>query len=264
MTATVKDGIILVLTDSRGRGLEKLCSHSEFDSLDVIVKVLPGKDLPSIAKIANELISKFSTTNYYCVISAGICGLTVKAPCEGHRSLRYPTDTREEKIITNKTVINELFSKFGARVNITTIVPASLGKYFATYNPNVKIPECLQNEQLALEEDINKLNDIIVASNKERGVTTISICKKFQSISKKKNRRTNTGTQRRVSEFKDNQLVDGVHYTEHMKTVCFTSILNTAKWDLQSLTSQSASTTTVSSEETSSDSDRDYKRKTRR
>ena len=229
-----------------------------------------GKDLTAIANIAREILPNYSNIKHYCVICAGICGLTEKATIDGHRCIRYPDSTREERVQSATTVIHDLTSRFEAHINIATIVPASLHKYFNFHNANVPIPESLQHEQDSLLEDVSSLNDMIVTSNKNFGITTINLCNKFLSKSKKKNRRTNTGSIRRVVKFKDDQLPDGIHFSDSIKEVCFSSIINTAIRDLEYLSTcessgPSRSFTThkslSSSQESLSDSDRDYKRK---
>jgi hypothetical protein len=85
----------------------------------------------------------------------GICSLTLKTAAGGLRAIRYPISTRQQKLQTALTVISSLWDDFGKRVNITTIVPASLGNYFSKFNPKTKIPEELAEEQITEPRDRN-------------------------------------------------------------------------------------------------------------
>jgi hypothetical protein len=49
---STSSGVIIILTDSRGRGLDSFDWRGEFgDDFDVVLKILPGKDLVAIANI---------------------------------------------------------------------------------------------------------------------------------------------------------------------------------------------------------------------
>jgi hypothetical protein len=226
--------------------------------------------LASIAITAKELISNYSNSDYYCAIAAGICGLTIKTTVDGRQCIRYPENTRQDKVQSFITEFYDLTTTYGPRMNIATIVPASLSKYFSIRNPGVPIPQILSDEQSFLLEDIDSLNCVIKSSNINYHITTINLSKKFHSISKKKNRRTNTGSTRRVAKFKDDLLPDGLHFAESIKPDCFGTIIQSAIRDLGQLgqldppgpsAALNPANNLSSSQESLSDSDRDFKRK---
>jgi hypothetical protein len=145
---------VIVISDSRGRGLSKHIEH--YSSTEFIFKILPGRTLQDIAAVVHETLPKYQNTNYYCIILAGICSLTVKS----FNSLRYYLVDRETKVQSINDTINDLKSRYGTRINICTFVPACLIKYFNIKNPGQsEVPECLIPEQEALLEDIVSINE---------------------------------------------------------------------------------------------------------
>ena len=214
-----------------------------------------------IATEVKALLPAYSTRNYYCVILAGICSLTEKIYENHQQSIRYPLDRRHQKIEDVTNIIHDLKNSFGKRINISTIVPASLGKYFQHHNPNERHPPELEAEQDALLEDIERLNQVIRELNFNFGTTTINLSNRFLTHSKKKQRRTNSGASRRVTKFKDQHLSDGVHFSEEIKSVCFTLIYSTAELDLSQLSQDNIRCEDSSQDSQDSETEWDFKRK---
>ena len=99
---------ILVFSDSRGRGIQEFIQqHPESCKYDNIVRILPGRDLIQIAHAATQAINDLPSDKFYCVIFAGICGLTERTTISGTRRIHYPLDNRTSKtenIITTRVV----------------------------------------------------------------------------------------------------------------------------------------------------------------
>ena len=226
----------IIISDSRGRGLEEFIgSHPTPIDHDYVVEVLPGKAIHEMVNLISNKISRYNPDFYYCIVFAGICGLTERVKIGSSWSLRYPEHSREHKVHTTINTIQGLKHKYGKRINFCTIVPASLTEYFQHYNSGRSIPRQLKTEQIALEADINKINSFIKSLN-ESETTTINISSRFHVKSKKKRQRSgNKVVYRRVSKFSTKGLVDGVHFTQILKAVSFSLIIDTAIRDLRSL-----------------------------
>jgi hypothetical protein len=254
---------VIVISDSRGRGLSELIDHSS--DIDFIFKVLPGKTLQDIATVVDETLSNYQHTYYYCIVLSGICSLTVRS-FTPLNCLRYHLSERESKVAAILDTINDLKFKYGARINICTFVPACLIKYFNIKNPDhPEVPGYLIPEQEALLEDITQINDEIKQFNLNYRNTNINLCGRFVTHSKKKHQRSNSGARRRVTKFKDTELTDGVHFSDSIKRVCCDLIRSAAVRDLEQLkTSTDKEESLTSSQEslfTLSDQEWDFKRK---
>ena len=224
---------IIILTDSRGRGLPEFISeHPESSDYNNIVKVLPGKNLNQIAIEAIQTISNLSAQNYYCVILAGICGLTEVTQIARNKRLHYPLDARSEKVSDITCTVRDLKRRYIDKINICTIIPASLVKYFRYHNQNRPLPPGLEDEQAAHLEDINSINTVICQVNSPE-TTNINLSRRVLIQSKKKRQRIATEIYRRSLRFSDDQLPDGLHFSDTLKTTCFSLIYTTAIRDLQ-------------------------------
>jgi hypothetical protein len=116
-----------------------------------------------------------------------------------------------------------------------------LSTYFDHYNPGCIRPDYLSAEQSALESDIQRVNALISSTNS--GINTnINLVSRFQVKSKKKRQRSGKKVvYRRVTKFSNRELVDGVHFTEKQKKICFGLIVNTAIRELTIVSSRSDS-----------------------
>ena len=263
MSTALKD-VLIIITDSRGTGIDNLIKSNELeDDFKIVTRVIRGCDLPRAVAIARSLMQSYSHRNYYCILFVGICSLTEKGKSRSIRSIHYPIVTRDTKLECIIQVLGNLKAEFGDRINVPTIIPASLEKFFTYSNPDRPVPKDLQEEQFLLLDDIKTINQGIKETNAKSSTTsTINLAGRFYSHSIKKNRKTKSGAKRRVEKFCDTQLFDGLHLTDHIKSTCFALIFESAKRDLGRLKStlkQSPSRT--SSEDSGSESEWDFKRK---
>jgi hypothetical protein len=172
------------------------------------------------------------------------------------RAIGYPLNTRSHKVEDACEVLDGLRQEFGGRINIPTVIPASLSKYHTYSNPGSSIPEGTEEEQTALLEDIKIFNNKIKESNLQSSVTTVNLSSRFFNFSIKKNRKSKAKTKRRVEKFTDSQLYDGLHLSHEIRPVCFKLIFDSAKRDLQKLSQGPIE----SSDDSASENDWDYKR----
>ena len=132
------------------------------------------------------------------------------------------------------------------------------------HNPNETLPEGLNDEQAALLEDVETINNHIIELN-PGSIANINISKRFHRKSKKRRQKTSTLAYRRVTKFCDRELPDGVHLSEAAKSMCFSIIYNCAindlKVQLQQPTSANETSQNSSQEDTDNDADWDFKRK---
>ena len=240
---------LIVLTDSRGRGLKGYLETQLIDFTPVI-KLLPGRSLQAIAIIAKKTLPKYDQTNFYCIIHAGICSFTIRTAVGHPTSLRYPFPDRDHKLREIIDTIAELKSIYKSRINICTIAPASLVKFFQLRHPGTPLPRGLEQEQNSLIEDIHMINSYIKQLNSDHGNPNINIGARFFSHSKKKSKKSKTT--RRVTKFKDTHLVDGVHFSTEIRDISFRLIKTTASSELQKLEESSSSSSSSSESESSS------------
>ena len=172
-------------------------------------------------------------------------------------------DNRASKSQNIITTIQDLKQAYSSKINICTIIPASLQKYFNYHNPNKDLPQGLEVEQAALLEDIEHINSNITQVN-AGSITTINLAKRFQRYAKKKRQKVSALSYRRVSRFVDRDLPDGVHLSEEAKLTCFNLIYNSAIRDLNLQNNHTSSTEEIElSSQEDSDTDWDFKRKPR-
>ena len=254
----------ILVTDSRGRGLDDFVGqHLRPITHDYVIEVLPGRSPAQLIPIIDNIFGRYDRNTSYCVVLAGICGLTVRSTINNRQHLRYPLNTRTERVDNVLTAFRELKRKFGDHINICTIIPASLADYHRHFHPDLPLPTHIISEQTALEEDIIFINRCISELN--LSVTNINLASRIQTNSKKKRQRSGSKTvYRRVTKFNYSQLPDGLHFSESLRNICFTLILNTAIKDIQNLFTpeqQKSDTPNFSDTDTEqSDSDRDFRR----
>ena len=206
---------VLVVTDSRGRGLSQLIRQERrFDFWNIKVAYLPSS---SLEKLAVEAIQEEARIHYdRIIIFGGICSLTEKVTIGRERRLHYTLDNnRELKVRGVIDTITDIYSRFPGKVSVCTIPPASLIKYYTVYNPGKELPIRLEEEQDQLIEDIEYINNVIRDQNKSAEQKTINTASRVYKHSIKRYR--NQNRTRRVSRFTDKDLPDGVHCTEKVK-----------------------------------------------
>ena len=263
MSIALKD-LLIIITDSRGTGIDNFIQSNNLDDdFKIVTRVIRGCDILRAAKIARSLMQSYSHRNYYCILFVGICSLTEKGKSKSIRSIHYPIEKREPKLDIITQALSDLKAEFGDRINVPTIIPASLEKFFAFSNPDRLVPNVLKEEQFLLLDDIKSINEGIKETNARSSITsTINLAGRFYSHSIKKNRKTKSGAKRRVEKFCDNQLYDGLHLASDIKSTCFSLIFEGAKRDLDRLKSSlKQSPSRTSSEDSGSESDWDFKRK---
>lgn len=205
---------VLVVTDSRGSDLRGALQPVKIGSpCNIKVAFLPGANLE---KIAVETIQE-ERRNYYSriIIFGGICSFTDKVDTQEEKRLYYPLATSEAKKNRALETIKDLYRRFGDRINVCTVPPASLTKYYRVKNHTDSLPEGIEEEEKKLLEDIEALNDEIRTINQEAGVTTLNTSSRVYKHSLK--RYKNKATTRRVSKFSDENLPDGLHFNRQLK-----------------------------------------------
>ena len=227
---------LIALTDSRGRGLQGYLENNP-GNFTPVIKFLPGRSLQKIASIANTVLPAYQDCNYYCIIHAGICSLTIRTAIGHPSSLRYLLCERQTKLRQIIDTIAQLKSDNTNRINICTITPASLTKFFLLKHPHTPLPRGIEEEQAALLEDIFMINTYIKQLNSDYSNPNINLCARFFSHSKKKQHKSKTKAYKRVTKFKDTHLVDGLHFAPEIRKTCFKLIISTASSELEKLLS---------------------------
>ena len=261
MSRGLKD-LVIIITDSRGKGIEDYIKENDLeDDFAIVTKVIRGCDVSRAAHLARSLISSYQHRNYYCMIFLGICSLTDISRTKRSRSIRYPDQTRVSKVQCIIEDLKGLKVDFGDRINYPTIIPASLAKFYAYSNPGKSIPADLPKEQNALLEDLNTINSWIKDTNLQSSITsTVNLSARFFSKSIKKNRKTKSGSKRRVEKLNDNHLYDGLHLDSSIRSTCFGLLFEGARRDLFRLNISQHQPTQETSSDESTPEDWDFKR----
>jgi hypothetical protein len=213
--ARPRKNCILVLTDSRGKGLQELIDRQPvgYNICDIIVQTIPGAKLSDTIKSAELYLGGKKFGRGYSVklvcIQAGICDLTTLKLSGNNRYIEYHRKEDVVKELLDK--IARVYSLHSGRINISTIAPASIEQSLKTRGLPVELIEDLSSQQLNLLEDIEKINKLIIECNIACGIESIDLAQKVfsDSIKKKEKRR------RRV--FAGKRLSDGVHATDKLQ-----------------------------------------------
>ena len=234
MSSSSSHTYLIILTDSRGRGLQGYLENNP-GNFTPVIKFLPGRTLEKIASIANATLPAYKNCNFYCIIHAGICSFTIRTAVGHPSSLRYLLCERETKLRQIINTIGQLKSAYTNRLNICTITPASLTKFFKLKHPHAPLPRGIEEEQIALLDDIFMVNTYIKQLNADHLNPNINLSARFFSHSKKKQHKSKSKATKRVTKFKDTHLVDGLHFDSEIRETCFRLIASTANSELQKL-----------------------------
>ena len=221
---------VLIVSDSRGRGIDNYIERQETpEGLRFFYIIEGGLELGKIADKINQQ-HRYRKIEYTVVIG-GICSLTEKLFVKGKSKVHYPIQDRTNKKDEVIRIIQTLKERLKDKLNICTIIPASLSKYYKTRNKvrandTNKIPD-FNEEQQALIEDIDEINNHIKSLNISTNTPNIDFARRLYKSSLKCKRTGDKGRRKRVSEFCDTKLYDGVHLDEENKTKFFEIVLNT-------------------------------------
>ena len=147
MTSTLNKNLfkVLILTDSRGKGLEEVIKDRSLDSQNIKPTIItrPGITLEHCVDIAitkgNDPTHQFDLI----IIQAGICDFTVRNRQGNIKILNY---IRNEQVAKIESYLVRLRQNLGSKINVATIIPASLSKYLSfhqRFQPNINIPDKL-------------------------------------------------------------------------------------------------------------------------
>ena len=201
---------ILLLSDSRGAGLKSIIQKNTPANYDIHWDeiTLPGATLETLRKKV-ERASRRSNWDI-TIVNGGICNLTHRIKNRHETYIEYKISKLEE----TRQAIDQIIQSLGDRAHICTITPASIQKYADHYNTRLNDTN-IEIEQQNLLEDIEELNEYIKSRNIHRDFPTINLAiKSFSSKLKKQGNK-----KKRITKFNDKELKDGVHPSEHLKTI---------------------------------------------
>ena len=197
---------ILIVTDSRGRGLQPfLASRISRQLAAIQVDVLPGATLETITA---HLQSKIDRNTDLTIIAGGICNFTQKCKENNEKLLAY--HRTEGKVEHVKDLLVQVAGELQGKLAIATIPPASLKRYYTRFN-NKEPPAALDQQQKELLQDIAEVNRDITTINKAANLKVIDLHTQCfsNSLDRKKKNRSNTERRRKI--FNEHLLPDGVH-----------------------------------------------------
>ena len=221
---------LLFVSDSRGRGGTDLLQDP---SLEVTTIIRPGAGLQILT---NEAVKFLGLRKYDLVIIAGgICDLTKKEVQCGEKVLSYPLsqEDRSAKIALLSDSITKARSKIGRKLLLTTIVPASLVNYYYHHNPQkTTAPQDLNEQQIALFQDIDEINACIAANNRAAERRTPNWANFALQHSKKRKRKGSSQLAKSCSNLALKHLPDGVHFSGELLNKCVTALIKVAQAEL--------------------------------
>ena len=213
---------ILIITDSRGRGIGQYLKRETPENYKYKTVFLPGA---SLERVAVEVFQQYDRQQYdNCIVLAGICGLTEKFIIRGQRRLHYPTESAADKVNNILSTIHDLNTRL-THINIATIIPASLIKHFRYHNPGCELPIGLQDEDKRLLEDIELINREIKETNQAHERRTINLYARVCKNSLRKFR--GQARTRRKSRFTDKDLTHDIHCNAALQKTCFELVKET-------------------------------------
>ena len=233
LTTVVVKYRVLFITDSRGRGLRDYLYANPIHGVATECHYKPGANLE---QLAIDAIQSLSNDRYdFCAIIGGICSFTELFQVGNEKRLCYPLESRAQKTRRAIETVRDLKGRFGSKIVIHTIIPASLLKFFFIKNQAVNFYHNIEREQNALLEDLEEVNDIITALNQRSGISTCNLSNRFTSHSLKRERQFPGRITHRLSRFRDAHLTDGVHPNEDFRHKCFRAVCRALKKDLQTI-----------------------------
>ena len=222
---------VLFVSDSRGRGFKSYIKNHDANELHLDYSILPGRNL---TKLANEVDKWHSKKNFeYTVIFGGICGLTEQLRQDRQQQLRYPITTRQQKVDAILGTINDLKARDPPNINICTIIPASLSKFYEKKKRTAGEEPDFQEEQEALGEDLATINDHIKQLNIDSNTGTIDLARRFYKSSLKRRRTGAKDIRKRTAKLIDTHLSDGIHLDKETEDECYQLILRNIKQHIQ-------------------------------
>ena len=209
---------VLILTDSRGKGIQEFFdSYVNEHDLPLVCKfeIVKGAKLQRLYHIALREDRSYRFDKI--LIIGGICNFTTRESYNSIRILSYYSTDQIDKFLQ---ILTKLRDHFGSRVNIATVVPASLTQYYKYHLTEEDPLEqgtllALKSQQSKLLDDLKVVNVKIVEDNKLFGNRTIDLDRQVIGQSVKKRKRGKPQTVK--IEFKEQLLTDGVHPNDSLK-----------------------------------------------
>lgn len=214
---------VLLVTDSRGRGAQPCLESHPTITLSKITKA--GATL---SKLLREAVSATERDHFDLVfVAGGICDFTKRERQHGIELLTYDCTEEERRSRANDLArtLNEARTSLGRKLVLATVIPASLKNYTTYHNRSLVTPRPqLEAEQLALEADVNNLNNIIKANNSGAARKTLDWARFVKANAKKRKRKGSKLFKASQSKFNPTHLPDGVHFDQILQEKCNTAL----------------------------------------
>ena len=263
------------MSDSRGRGLAERLRDSGLPDNPVIEEITRGgADIDKLLSHLQKSIERQSR-DLICyrrtivVVLGGICNLTYRHKEQHNNYISYQPASpvqAKQSLSDQYSCLREFCKSEKLEILLTTVYPAALkcaAQSFINQGKLSSLPfddEEFQQQQKALEDDIEEINNALLDTAKQEGRQIINLQKLLISTSVKKRGRNRKI--KKVSRYNYNHLPDGVHADHHLQTKIFTKIKNHLEYTLsknQQLTLEENTSSQDSQEE--SQEEWDYKRR---
>ncbi len=220
---------IIILCDSRGKGLRKFVErNSEINSV-IIERAFGGADFPKLEYELVKLIPSVPSTfkDKTVIISAGICSLTTKTRTPGKHEVSY-VNSRLHQLKPQIDSIISLCSAHDLKLIFTGIYSASLEKSAAHFAECGKQSvrswsiDDTAKQQFKLETDINSINKYISERAQNCDFSYVNL----QRSLSKRSTKTYKGKKRVIQYISYDELTDGIHPSDKLKDELFTKIMH--------------------------------------
>lgn len=249
------DAYVLLLTDSRGRGLEDTLRQGGAlpDKTIVEARSKGGATLQDLFRdlrhTTRAAIRKHLGHKIVVVLSGGICNLTTKSGGRGDTQIHYKRD--ENSLQNIRKTLDEILQytkERGYYLVVTTILPASLSlsAEFNVANGRLRASklneEELAEQQQLLEKDISDLNTHIAERCKDENTIYVNLTNDIQTVTTRTLGRRKK-YKKKISKIHYEKLYDGVHPNDDLKSKLFMRILKACSYLLTPQLKESGNST---------------------
>ena len=238
--------VIITLSDSRGKGLDKYLQQ-QLPPHDTVVDVCrPGADLEKLFLLLKQTSTSVSNNSRYAkhnilvVLFGGICSYTTRARHDGGLEVTYNRKgNRVQLIKSTLDLFRSYCNSHQYKLIIATIIPADLEKSKQHHLTNNQLRasahtvEETAQQQLELEEDISSTNQYIVDCAREGGHQHLNLHRELLFNSLKGKRKRNW---KYIPHWTYAHLQDGIHPDQALCETIFTKIGGACRYALESHT----------------------------
>ena len=227
---------MLVLSDSRGSGLDSFVEETNIVPVDFKTKiiVIPGATIDTLASelISNsqKIMTNHKFTKLVVILYGGICDMTTLRRTPGNEQVSYvPNDSTLTQIKSAIDKVIKYTMDHDISLVLSTIMPVDLikSKDYKMRTGKLFISSYTDEDLLAQQEhliaDLKNVNDYIISQAITKNITYVNVAREIEKVSIKKK-----GGKKIHNNFV--HLFDGVHSDDTLKKKIFNKLINSLKY----------------------------------